>query len=875
MIARLLARARGLFHNREKSSDFEAEIADHLNLLTERYIRQGMTPEDARDAARRQFGNRTILQERRREMQTMPRIDAFGRDLRYAARMLRRNPAFAAAVVLTLALGIGANTAMFSVYDAVLLKPLPYKDPERIVTLWEEHQGRPGSVAPANFADWRAQTRSFSEMAAVSFPNFILTGYGEPVRLTGISASPSLFRVLGVRMWLGRDFLNEEERPGKEFVTILSYSAWQRWLGGKPDVLGKSFVLNDIGYTIVGVLPPDFELITNPSRNQPDVWVPLALNLEKLQRGTHPYRVFARIKPGVSAEQAQADLDVVGANLANLYPHDNKDKGIAAVPLAEHATEKVRPALTTLLAGVGLLLLIACANVANLLLSRAAARQKEMAVRLALGASRGRLGQQLLTESVLLSFLGGVAGLILAYCAIRVFGAHLPVDLPRLSGLTIDLRVLAFTVLISLATGILFGMAPLFQTRRDNANETLQQHARVLGGIQAKLRSGLVIAQISIALVLLTGSALTVRSFWNLLQVSPGFRTEHVLTARISLPASRYPSVQRIADFQRDLLESVRHVPGVESVGLTAYLPLSGADNGWAFFIEGRPPLPVGVYNVAKYRPVSPSYFETIGIPLIRGRTFTAADADSSPLVVIINESMARTYWGEQNPVGQRFRFGRPEMRTIVGVVGDVHHESLDADAKPEMYVPFTQIPNTERQPRVVVRTAVDPTAVVTGIRTALAGIDKGLPLDQIETMDQLVSASVGQPRFRTILLGAFSMLALIIASVGIYGVMNYLVSQRIQEFGIRMAIGATEGDVLRLVLRQASVLIAAGLIFGLLGSAMVARLITGLLYGVRALDPQTFVAVSLLLCAVALLASYIPAQRATRVDPMTALRYE
>jgi putative ABC transport system permease protein len=871
-LRRLFAKVRGLFGARE--ADFDSELIEHLNLLTERYVRQGMTPEDARQAARRQFGNTTLLQEDRREMQTVAAIDAFVRDLRYAARTLRRNPAFAGAIVLTLALGIGANTAIFSVYDAVLLKPLPYGDPERIVMLWEQQRWDLATVAPANFVDWRAQTHSFSDMAAMGQPNFILTGYGEPARLAGGAVSASFFRVLGVDLKLGRGFLEEEDRPGKEHVVVLSHSTWQNRMGGKPDILGSVVTLNDIGYTVVGVLGPEFELVTNHSRNQPDVWVPLALNLEKLQRGTHPYKVFARIKPGVTLDQAQADLNVVGANLAALYPADNKGKGITAVPLAQQVTKDVRTALTALLAGVGLLLLIACANVANLLLSRAAARQKEMAVRLALGASRRRLGQQLLTESLLLSLLGGAAGLLLATAAVQILSGRLPADLPRLSALAIDLRVLAFTALISVATGVLFGLAPLFQTRRENANETLKQTAR-LAGIQSRVRNGLVVAQIAVAMVLLSGAALTAKSFWNLLQVSPGFRTEHVLTARVSMPGSRYPDVPRVSRFQMELLQRVRNMPGIQSAGLTAYLPLSGADNGWAFFIEGRPPLPVGVYNMAKYRPVSPGYFETIGIPILRGRGFTDADGENAPLVVVISESMARIYWGDVNPVGKRLRFGGPGMRTIVGIVGDVRHESLEGKGKAELYVPLTQIPNTERRPTIVIRTAIEPAAVMADLRKTVSAIDSALPLEQVESMEQLVSASVGQPRFRTVLLGAFSFLAVVIASVGIYGVMNYLVSQRIREFGIRVAIGATGGDVLRLVLRQAAVLIAVGLVLGLVGSALFARLITGLLYGVSPLDPLTFVMVSLLLSTVALLASYIPAHRATRVDPLTALRYE
>jgi putative ABC transport system permease protein len=414
----------------------------------------------------------------------------------------------------------------------------------------------------------------------------------------------------------------------------------------------------------------------------------------------------------------------------------------------------------------------------------------------------------------------------------------------------------------------------LFQARRRNANETLKQNARMVGGVQAGLRNALVVAQIAIALVLLTGAGLLAKSFWNLLHVSPGFRTEHVLTARVTLPASRYPDVERLAAFQSDVLERIRNLPGIQSAGLTAYLPLSGITNSWSFVIEGRPPLPVGTSNVADYRPVSPGYFETIGIPLVRGRDFTSADSGSAPRVVVINESMQRKHWGEEDPIGRRLSFeGVP--RTIVGIVGDVYHQRLDGEVQAEMYVPFTQTPNIERRPTIVLRMSIDPGDVAADLRDALSEIDKALPLDRVETMEQLVSASVGQPRFRTILLAAFSILALVIASVGIYGVMNYLVSQQIREFGIRMAVGATKADLLRHVLRRAAILIVAGLGLGLLGSAMLARAITDLLFGVSALDPRTFVAVSLLLAAVALLASYIPARRATRVDPLTALRYE
>jgi predicted permease len=685
-VRRLWTKLRGLL-GAAAPSEFDDEVLEHLRLLTERYVRHGMTPEEASAAARRQFGNMAVLREDRREMQTVVAIETVARDIAYAARTLRRSPAFAGAVVLTLALGIGANTAIFSVYDAVVMKPLPYADPERLVMLWEQQRdGSLGTVAPANFLDWRAQSHSFTDMAAFAAPSFILTGNHEPARLQGAAVSSSFFRLLGVSMAVGRSFADSEDAPGKNRVAIVSDRAWRQYLGGRPEIIGSAIALNDVFYTVVGVLPPDFELVTRQARSQPDFWIPLGLDARRAQRGTHPFRVFARVRPGLSDSHVQADLNVVAANLSRLYPEEDKDKGIVAVRLPQQVTQNVRTAVTTLLAGVGLLLLIACANVANLLLSRAAARQKEIAVRLALGASRRRLAQQLLTESLVLAVLGGVAGLGLAFAAVQLLRSHLPADLPRASALAIDLRVMGFTAFMSLATGVLFGAAPLLQTGGERGNDVLKQQGRSVT-VGSRLRNALVVGQIALALILLTGAGLTAKSFWTLLRVSPGFRVDHVLTARVSLPAGRYADEPRVSLFQSELLRRLHGLPGVQSAGLTAYLPLSGDDNGWAFFIEGRPPLPVGVYNMANYRPVSPGYLETIGIPVLRGRGLTQADGERDPWVVVINESMARTYWGTENPVGQRLRFaGVP--RAIVGVVGNVRHQALDGEPKAEMYVP-------------------------------------------------------------------------------------------------------------------------------------------------------------------------------------------
>lgn len=807
------------------------------------------------------------------------------RDLRYTARTLIKTPGFTAVAVVSLALGIGANTAIFSVCNAVLFKPLPYSEPDRIVMLSERMpDGKLSTVAPANFVDWRNLSRSFSGMAAVrasSFASsFILGGQSEASRLVGGDVSSSFFSVLGVRFMLGRNFLPDEDLPGHDRVAILSYAAWSERFGADRDIAGKTITLNDESYTVVGVLPAGFKFGSTAedfqARSQADIWVPLALDPQKLQRRSHVLHVIARLERGVKLAQAQAELDVMAASLAQQYPEANKDTGIAAAPLTDQVTGSVRVALETLLGAVGLVLLIACANVANLLLSRAAARQKEMAIRIALGATRWRLAKQLLTESLFLSGLGGIAGFVLALAAIHVLTPQLPADLSRAAGIAVDMRMLIFTAVISLVTGILFGLGPLFATWRQNAGESLKQNNRFASGIQTRLRSGLAVAQIAVAIILLIGAGLMAKSFWTLMHVAPGFRSENILTARLSLPGSRYPENRRIAALEKEVLESLRGRPGVQSAGFATYVPLSGLDNDWAFLIEGRPPLPVGTHNIAQYRPVSAGYFETIGIPLLRGRTFTSADTGEAPWVVVINDSMASEYWPSENPIGQRLQIpGWPTWGTVIGVVGDVLHAGLDGAAKAEMYLPVEQSLNIESDPTIVVRAEIPAGAAADELRTAVFAIDPAIAVDRIETMQHLVSGSVAQPRFRTMILAAFSLLALVMASIGIYGVMNYLVIQRTREFGIRLSLGATPTDVRRLVLRRAATLIGAGTCLGLVGSVLLVRLITKLLFGTAPLDPLTFAAVPVLLAAVALAASYIPARRATKVDPLVALRYE
>jgi len=882
---------RALFRKERVEEELGEEVRWFLEMAAEEKMKEGLTRKDALRAVRLERGSLEVTKEVVRSAGWESFVETLWQDLRFAARMLRKSPGFTAVAVLTLALGIGANTAIFTVVNGVVLKPLPFPQPDRLVMLLEKQlsDGTLGTVAPANFFDWREQSHSFDKMAAIDpYPDFILNGSGEPQRLTGAAVSSDFFSLLGIHIALGRDFLSEEDRPGYNRVVILSYSTWLHYFGGRPDIVGRQLTLNDTAYSVVGVLPRDFSLVSKASdfqsRNRFDLWTPLALASppEPWQRGTHPLCVFARLKPGIPLQQAQTDLNQVAANLQPLYPTDDKERGITAVRLGEHVVANVRIALFTLLAAVGMVLLMACANIANLLLSRAVTRQKEIALRVALGATRRRLAQQLLTESMVLVILGGSLGLSIARLAVPAVVHYLPADLPRASEIAVDGRVLVFTSLLSLFTGILFGLLPLLQSKQVNANDSLKQNGRGMATGQSRLRSALIIGQIAVALVLLVGAGLMTKSFWMLLRVSPGFRIEHILTARLSLPP-RYANGnvfgigqhRRISAFQRELLGRVRGIPGVQSAAFTAYLPLSGTDSSWAFDIEGRPEKPPGVYDITNYRPVSADYFETVGIPVQRGRSFDPADNEDSPLVVVVNESMARTYWNQQNPVGQRVRFSDQRWRTIVGVVGNVRHESLGTKPEPEMYIPYGQIANVESRPTIVLRASIEPTSLTGALRKAVSEVDASVPLDQIETMKQIVSVSVGEPRFRTAVLLMFAILALFVASIGLYGVMSYLMSQRTREFGIRLAVGASSGALLRLVLGQAAKLVSIGICLGLVGAMVVARAISSLLYGISPFDTATFASVSLVLAVVAFLASYIPARRAASIDPMVALRYE
>jgi len=806
-------------------------------------------------------------------------MDTLRQDIRYGIRALLTHRTFAAAAVLTLALGVGANAAIFTICRAVLFRPLPYTQPEQLVMLWERPaaEGALQGAAPANFVDWRTRSTSFDQLAAVNpSTGFTLTGAGVPERIAGASVSSSFFPLLGTRMAIGRNFLPDEEQPGRHQVVILSHGFWQRVYAGRRDVVGRTLTLNDATFTIAGVLPSEFEFVGRREDfgglNRFDVWVPLVVDMQRLQRGTHPWRVFGRLRNGVGAGAAQAELDVIAEVLGREYPSTNRNRSVVVVPLSEQITAGMRAPLLTLLAAVGLVWLIACVNVANLLLTRAAARHHEMSVRVALGASRLRLGRQLVTESVVLTSAAAVAGTALAWGLLRLLELQLPFDLPRAGEIRMDAHVAGFIATLSFAAAVVFGCAPL--VRRVDAGDSLRERRPTASRGQRRVRSALVIGQIALACMLLVGAGLMGRSLWELLNVAPGFEAHQILTAQMSLVSSRYPTVDRIAAFQQDTLTRIRNLPGVQSAGAGGYLPLGGTDNSWAPTIEGR--VPLGPGNDIQYRPATPGYIETMGIPLLRGRHFNAADNARAPAVAIVNEAAARRYWPGEDPIGRRLQIdGGPPWRTVVGVLSDVRHQGLDMAAKPELYLPFAQLPYPSSAMTLVIRTAGDPLGRAADVRQALAGIDANVPLSRVQTMDEVVSASVGGPKFRAMLISAFALLALLLASIGVYAVMSALAGERTPEFGVRAALGATHGDLLRLMLQQSIGLIACGLGIGMFGAIALAHVVKNLLFGVAPYDVMTLAAVSALLTLVALLASYVPARRAARIDPLIALRYE
>lgn len=801
-------------------------------------------------------------------------METIWQDFRYGARMLRTRPGFAAVAVLTLALGIAANTTIFSVVNAVLLRPLPYKEPDRLMTVWEAFLNAPGvqnPAAPSNFIDWRDQSTSFEEMVAYSTNPVSLTEAGEPEKATALYTSDNFLRLLGVEPMLGRGFARGEiTQPGEMKVIVISYGLWQRRFGGERGVLNKQVKIDGNPVTIVGVMPPSFQY---PSSGI-DLWLPTMMSPQVSgTRQAHYLRVLGRLKPGVTQQQAQAELDAIAKRLREQYPDSNKQIGVSLNPLHEQLVGDMRRPLLILLAATGFVLLIACVNVANLLLARASARHREIAVRLALGAGRWRIIRQLLTESALLSVLGGIAGLLLTLWGVPVLVSLTPANIAQAKSTSIDNRVLVFTLAVSLLTALIFGLVPALQATKPNLNESLKEGSReTVGGSRGWVRGTLVIAEIAMALVLLIGGGLLIRSFAQLSSIDPGFRNDHLLTLEVYPPYTKYPSTAERAGFYNELLRRVESLPGVEAAGVVTVLPAKG-DLGQMTYITEQP----GTVKVvpALPRTSSAGYFRAMGMPLVAGREFNAQDLPNTTSVAIINEAMAQASWPGENPIGKRMKMGvetQPWL-TIVGVVKDIRFR-LSMRPAAQVYLPYMQSPSFG--PRdLALRTKIDASSLMAAVRTEVWAIDKDQPIANVSTMDQLLADSIERPRFNTLLLAIFSVIALVLAAVGIYGVMSYTVTQSTREIGIRMALGAQAADVLKLVVGQGLVLALIGVGIGVAGAFGLTRLLATLLYGVTATDPLTFAGVSVLLMVVALLACYVPARRATKVDPMVALRYE
>jgi len=822
-------------------------------------------------------------------------------DLRYGVRMLLKSPVFTAVAVATLALGIGANTAIFSVVYAVLFRPLPFARPEQLVVVWETVLSRgnvEGTPSPPDFREWRDRAKSFQQMAAFYDTNFNLSGGTDPERLSGAVVSADLFPMLGVNAGLGRMFLPAEEQYGAHRVVVLSHTLWRRRFGGDVRLVGQNITLDDQQYTVVGVAPPGFNFADFMGAGaDAELWAPMAFAPGDRQntRGNHFLRVLARLKPGLTIAQAQVEMDAVAGQLAQEH-QENSGLGARVVPLQDELVGGYRTGLLVLLGAVGFVLLIACANVANLLLARAATRRREFAIRSALGASRLRVVRQLLTESLLLSAAGGAVGMILAWWGVKLLLTLGPADLPRAAEISVDGSALAFTLLLSAGIGVIFGLLPARYTFKFDLSSAFKEGGRsaTVGRQGWLLRRALVVTEVAMSLVLLIGAGLLAGSFWRLLRVDPGFNPEKLLTIQITLPETRYPksAPHQAQAFYRQLVERLEALPGVRSAGATTSLPLAAGGWGKMLSIEGRPaPTSMEAVPVVQYRQVTPNYFATLGVPLLRGRFITERDAGDSPPVALINEEMARRFFPGEDPVGKRMWMGPPEnllppgalppgysfpLLTIVGVVKDVKHLGLSRQVGPEVYIPHLQgSQETARGMFVAARTESDPLSFAAAVRREVAGLDKDQPIADLRTMEQRLAESLSSARFNMLLLSIFAGVALLLAAIGLYGVIAYMVEQRTHEIGIRIALGAHRRDVFRLIVGQGMRLAFGGIAIGLAAALGLTRLLSSLLYGVEATNPETFAAVALLLVAVALLACYLPARRAIKISPMAALRVD
>jgi putative ABC transport system permease protein len=870
--------------NRRKRilEELDADIREHIARETQDNIDRGMTPEEAHYAAMRKFGNVTRMKEEAREVWSVVWLQQLLEDIRFGLRLLRKNPGFTAVAVLTLALGIGANAAVFSVVYAVLLRPLPYKDPSRLVVL---HENTPKigdvSVSFPNFIDWRNASHTFSQMAAVESVDFNLAGITQPENISGDAVSPNFLSMMGVRPFLGRDFETSEEKAGTAPVLLLSYSLWQSHLGGDPNAVGKTITLDGRSFTIVGVLPPNYRSLDTTDVLLPiGVWATKNADAIKERGDRGDMVVIGRLGPGIALGQARAEMEGIAARLAREYPGSNDQFSVTLHPIREAFVGDMKTAILILFGAVLFVLLIACANVANLFLVRGASRTKEIALRIAFGASRGRIIRQMLTESFILAGFGGVLGVALALGGIRGMAHLIPGDM--LSGATVNLNgaVLLFVAGVVVLVAFIFGLAPALHSTKPDVQSELKEGGRTSSGgvAQNRLRGALAIAEISLALILLIGAGLMMKSLYRLLQVDPGFRPDRVLTMGMDLRAQQYSQDPAVLNFWQQLIDRVSVLPGVQSAAVGTVIPLTDSHSRSDVTIEGMALPTPGNYPHPDVHVVSRGYISALGIPLLRGRTFTDQDNEKAPLAGMINAMVARRFFPNEDPIGKRFMFGHPtsdpaKWYTIVGVVSDTRLYGLANPARLEVYLPFRQNPRNSMA--LVVKSGADPASLTSEVREAVQSIDKDQPVFAVSTMEELVSNSVATRRMTLVLLGLFSGLALILGAIGIYGVISYSVAQRTHEIGIRMALGAPRGDVFRLVVGEGLKLAGVGIAIGITAAFGLARLMSSLLYGISATDFETFTGVAMLLALVALLACYIPARRAMRVDPTVALRYE
>jgi predicted permease len=882
-IMALASRTRTWFSPGQVDQDFEHELEAHLELLTNENVRRGMAPEEAKRTARLRLGGLTQLKETNRELHGLPVIETFLQDTRYAFRMLRKNSGFTAVAVLTLALGIGANTAIFSVVYAVLLKPLPYTNPTQLFTAFQANKQQgiaETGCSYLNFEEWRAQNHVFSELAGAVGHQLTLTGRVEPIVVNTSVVTPEFFTLLDAKPIAGRIFSPQDGKQGAPPVVLMSEDLWRGRFGEDPKIIGTSINLDQRPFTVIGIISDAFR---TPFFTNREVWIPLVqdplFSTFMPQRGSHLLPVIGRLKPGVSVAQAQAEMDAISARLAGEFPAENNGWTVRLVPLQEEIVGDVRTGLLVLLGAVGLVLLIACANIANLLLSRATSRSKELAVRTALGAGRARIIRQLLSETAVLGLLGGAAGIALAYWGVMALSSFLPSSLPLMNPIRVDHFVLGFALLLSAIAGVAFGLLPAMFAANADAQNALREGGRSgESRNRRRARSFVAVAEISVATVLLVTAGLLLRSFARLTSVTPGFDAQHIVKADISLPQFQYSTPQQWSAFSEELLARIQSDPGLQDSAVVVPRPIADTRVSLPFDIVGNPPSSAGASRTASYVSVSPDYFRVMGIPLLAGRFFNQHDSSSAPRVSIVSEAMARLYFPNQDPIGKQISFGfspgsGAAVRKIVGIVGNVRDVALGQNPGAMMYVPYFQAPFWGAN--LVVKSALSTSSVAAAIRQEVQRMDKNLPVTDVANMPDLIDASVAQPRFRTFLLSLFAVMALVLAATGVFSVISYSVSRRTNEIGIRVALGASRNTILSMIVRETLVLTFAGLAFGLPCALAASHLVGHMLFNVSANDPPTLAAVAFSLTAVAILAGYIPARRAMRVDPMAALRYE